>query len=114
MAIEAITSKIGCNSETLRAWDNKHAALATPEGVQAQDTLERIKILERENRELQRSNEILRKAAAFFRTGGALPPTQTMIDFIEQYQPCYGVEAICTVLPIAPPSTYSITGIKIR
>ncbi|WP_072577593.1 hypothetical protein [Suttonella ornithocola] len=65
-AIEAITSKIGCSSKTLRAWDNKHAVLATPEAVQAQDALERIKILERENRELQRSNEILRKAVAFF------------------------------------------------
>ncbi|SUO95175.1 hypothetical protein [Suttonella ornithocola] len=38
-AIEAIAPKIGCSSETLRAWDNKHAALATPEAVQAQDAL---------------------------------------------------------------------------
>nr|WP_169818685.1 hypothetical protein [Suttonella ornithocola] len=42
---KAITSKIDCSSETLRAWYNKHAALATPGGVQAQDALERIKSL---------------------------------------------------------------------
>ena len=65
-AIQAIASKIGCNPETLRAWYRKHQDAQNPAAVaqQAQDA--RIKALERENYERKRSNEILRKAAAFF------------------------------------------------
>ena len=57
---------VGCNPETLRAWYRKHQDAQNPAAVaqQAQDA--RIKALERENYELKRSNEILRKAAAFF------------------------------------------------
>ena len=64
-AIQAIASKIGCNPETLRAWYRKHQDAQNPAAVvqQAQDA--RIKALEREIYELKRSNEILRKAAAF-------------------------------------------------
>ncbi len=66
---------------------------------------ERLKQLERENFELKRANEILRKASALFRTGGARPPTEVMVAFIDDYRWEYGVEPICEVLPIAP-STY--------
>ena len=64
-ATQAIASKIGCNPETLRAWYRKHQDAQNPAAVaqQAQDA--RIKALERENYERKRSNEILRKAAAF-------------------------------------------------
>jgi transposase-like protein len=62
----AVASKIGCTAETLRKWivqserDVGHAAgLTTGER-------ERLKQLERENRELKRANEILRTASAFF------------------------------------------------
>src|SRR5690606_9188698 len=65
-AIELIAEKIGCSSDTLRRWvrqaerdEGKRPGARTAE-------LERIKGLERENRELRRANEILRKAAAFF------------------------------------------------
>jgi transposase len=65
-AIGSIAPKIGCSPETLRKWvrqaerDNgKRAGLTTTER-------ERLKELERENRELKRANEILRKASAFF------------------------------------------------
>ena len=65
-AIESIAPKIGCSSETLRKWvrraerDNGHRPGPTS------DDLARLKALERENRELRRANEILRKASAFF------------------------------------------------
>ena len=64
-AIQAIAPKIGCNPETLRAWYRKHQDAQNPAAVaqQAQDA--RIKAPEREIYELKRSNEILRKAAAF-------------------------------------------------
>jgi len=64
-AICSIAGKIGCTPETLRSWFKRSAEprVATSE-AQAND--QRLKQLERENRELRRANEILRKAAAFF------------------------------------------------
>jgi transposase len=65
-AIESIAAKIGCTAETLRQWvrqaerdHGQRAGLTTTER-------ERLKDLERENRELKRANEILRKASAYF------------------------------------------------
>ncbi|AOA58592.1 hypothetical protein BFG52_09660 [Acinetobacter larvae] len=65
-AITAIAPKIGCTPETLRTWYQKHLDLQNPSKVQKMSDQERIKKLERENKELQRANEILRKAATFF------------------------------------------------
>ena len=62
-AIQAIASKISCTPETLRAWHKKHIDQTIPASVQAQSHKERIKALERENRELKQANEIIRKAA---------------------------------------------------
>ncbi len=65
-AMQSITSKIGCTHETLRRWvrqaeqdQGHHPGMTTDEKT-------RLKQLERENRELKRANEILRKASAFF------------------------------------------------
>ena len=65
-AIKSVASKIGCTAETLRKWvrqaeidDGSRAGLTTEERA-------RLKQLERENRELKRANEILRKASAYF------------------------------------------------
>ncbi len=64
--IQAIVPKIGCTPETLRSWHKKHIDQPIPVSVQAQIDKERIKALERENKELKQANEIIRKAAAFF------------------------------------------------
>jgi len=65
-AITSIASKIGCTPETLRTWLNKmEVDSGSKPGVTSEDAA-RMKTLERENRELKRANEILRKAAAFF------------------------------------------------
>ena len=65
-AMESIAAKIGCTAETLRKWmrraerdEGKRPGLTT-------DERERLKALERENRELKRANEILKTASAFF------------------------------------------------
>lgn len=65
-AIGSIAGKIGCTAETLRKWVRK-AEIDTGrrDGITS-DQHARIKELERENRELRRTNEILRKASAFF------------------------------------------------
>ena len=64
--IESIAPKIGCSSATLSEWV-KRAEVDTGqrEGVSTQER-ERIKALERENKELRQANEILRLASAFF------------------------------------------------
>ena len=64
--IQSIASKAGCTSETLRRWVRQ---AERDQGIRAgmtSDDRERLKKLERENRELKRANEILRKASAFF------------------------------------------------
>ena len=65
-AVSAIAPKIGCTAETLRVWYLKHMDQQNPTKIQQHSAQERIKQLERENKELQRANDILRKAAAFF------------------------------------------------
>lgn len=65
-AINSVASKIGCTPETLRAWINKSEVDAGVKPGTTSDDAERIKALERENRELKRANEILRLASAFF------------------------------------------------
>ena len=65
-AIQSIAGKIGCTAESLRRWvrqaerdHGERAGMSSPE-------CERPRRLGRENRELKRANEILRKASAFF------------------------------------------------
>jgi len=65
-AIGSIASKIGCTPETLRKWVRQTEVNTGRRGGLTSDERARIKELERENRELRRANEILRKAAAFF------------------------------------------------
>ena len=65
-AIRSVSEKIGCSSETLRKWVRAAERLAQPEEGSLELERERMRALERENRELRQANEILRKAAAFF------------------------------------------------
>ncbi len=65
-AISSIASKIGCTPETLRKWVRQaERDQGLRVGMTSSDR-ERLKELERENRELKRANEILRKASAYF------------------------------------------------
>ena len=65
-AIVSVAEKIGCTSETLRKWVRAAERKEIPEQQALDAERERVKALERENRELRQANEILRKAAAFF------------------------------------------------
>jgi len=64
--IQSIASKLGCTSETLRRWVRQAERDQGIRNGMTSDDRERLKKLERENRELKRANEILRKASAFF------------------------------------------------
>ena len=65
-AIESIAPKIGCTTETLRRWVRQSERDTGRRAGVSSDERERLKALERENAELRRANEILRKASAFF------------------------------------------------
>ena len=65
-AIQSIASKIGCTAETLRKWVRQAERDAGRRSGLTTEERQRLKALERENRELKRANEILRKASAYF------------------------------------------------
>jgi transposase-like protein len=65
-AMNSIAGKIGCTAETLRKWVRRaERDQGLRDGITSSER-ERLKALERENRELKRANEILHKASAFF------------------------------------------------
>ena len=65
-AICLIAAKIGCSGETLRHWVHRHEREAGLRDGMTSEVRDRLKALERENRELRQANEILRKASAYF------------------------------------------------
>ena len=65
-AICSVASKLGCTAETLRRWVRQMDRDAGERPGLTTGERERLKQLERENFELKRANEILRKASAFF------------------------------------------------
>src|SRR5882757_9670775 len=64
--IEAVAPKLGCTSATLRRWVRQAERDGGRRPGLTTDERQRVKELERENRELKRANEILRKASAYF------------------------------------------------
>jgi transposase len=65
-AICSIAGKIGCSAETLRGWVRQAEVDSGSRQGLTMAEAERIKELERENKELRRANEILKAASAFF------------------------------------------------
>ncbi len=65
-ALTSIASKIGCTPETLRKWVRRAETDQGERSGMTTDDRERLKRLERENKELRRANDILRTASAFF------------------------------------------------
>ena len=64
--IESIAPKIGCVAQTLHEWVKQREIDTGARDGLSSDERERIKALERENKELRRANEILKLASAFF------------------------------------------------
>ena len=65
-AYVAISSKLGCSSDTLRGWCKRSACDAGETGGMSSEERAHLKALEREVRELRQANEILKKASAYF------------------------------------------------
>jgi transposase len=65
-AVSSIAAKIGCTAQTLHEWVKKAEVDSGKRAGLPSDVAEKMKALERENRELRQANEILRKASAYF------------------------------------------------
>jgi transposase len=65
-AVTSIAAKIGCTAQTLHEWVKKADRDSGRTPGMPTDVAEKLKALERENRELRQANEILRKASAYF------------------------------------------------
>jgi len=65
-ALSSIAAKVGCTAQTLNEWVKKAEVDSRVRAGIPTDIAERLKALERENRELRQANEILRKASAYF------------------------------------------------
>jgi transposase-like protein len=100
----SIAGKIGCTAQTLHQWVGKaerdsgrRLGLTTDMAAKLRPWSGRTMSFARSTRSCAR--------LALICPGGARPPIQAMIAFIDDHRGAYGVEPICKVLPIAP-STY--------
>ncbi len=64
--IESVAGKVGCSPQTLDNWIKRHEVDTGVTAGVTSDERDRIKALERENKELRRANEILKLTSAFF------------------------------------------------
>ena len=107
--VQRVARQLGYGIESVRSWvrqadiDDGHVP-----GVSTTEA-QRVKDLEQENREL-RARQRDPEASGQFLRGGARPPTQEVVAFIDANRDEFGVEPICTVLSSAgvsvAPSTY--------
>ncbi len=65
-AVESIAPKIGCVPQTLLDWVKRHEVDSGQRDGLTSSERDRLKQLERENKELRRANEILKTASAFY------------------------------------------------
>jgi transposase len=65
-ALVSVSEKIGCSAHTLNEWVKRAEVDSGKRGGVPTELSDRLKALERENRELRQANEILRKASAYF------------------------------------------------
>ena len=65
-AIASVAAKIGCSAQTLDSWLKRAEVDSGRRAGVTTDMAEKMKALERENRELRQANDILRKAFAYF------------------------------------------------
>lgn len=98
-ACQSIAAKIGCSAHTLLDWVKRAEIDAGKRAGLPTDTAEKIKALERENRELRQANEILRKASAYF---GVRPLEWTdQAAWIDRVRTCVSSNLLRLIYPRA-------------
>ena len=104
-AVSSIAAKIGCTAQTLHEWVKK---AERDSGVRAgvpTDVATKLKALGTREPRASAGQRDPAQGERVFCPGGARPPVQAMIAFIDDHRQAHGVEPICRVLPIAL-STY--------
>jgi transposase-like protein len=102
-AVESIAGMIGCSPQTLHEWIKRDQIDQGERAGVTTDERERLKALERENKEGTAEGQRNPEAGeCVFRPSGARPPVEILKAFIDQHRNTFGVEPICKVLRIAP------------
>jgi transposase len=84
-AVMSIASKIGCTPQTLNDWVKKAEVDSGRRASIPTEMADRMKALERENRELRQANEILRKASAYFAMiEGSAAPLRAVPEMLDR------------------------------
>ena len=92
-----VCRELGVAEQTYYRWRNQFGGLKA-------DDAKKLKDLERENRELKRANEISPEGVRVFRTGGARPPSEVMVAFIDQHRESWtGGELAARIIPSSGP-----------
>ena len=105
-ALQRVGEQLGINPETLRGWVSQAEIDAGERPGTTTSDAARLVELEREVKELRRSNApSAEEGFGFLR--GARPPLEVSVAFIDAHRAQFGVEFICRVLQVAPSSYYA-------
>src|SRR2546429_3991165 len=105
-AITSIAEKIACPAETLRKWVRQAERDAGKRPGLTTEERERLKAARARELRAAPGQRDSQEGVGVFRAGGARPPSEVMVGFIDAHRNVYGVEPICAVLPIAPSVYY--------
>jgi len=98
--IAHVAADLGVHKESLRHWVRQAEADAgARKDLLTTSERERLKLLERENRELRKANEILKSAFGVFREGARRDPAEVSA-FVDQERERFAVELICRTLGV--------------
>ena len=101
----SIAEKIGCVPQTLHEWVKKAEVDSGKRAGVPTEVAEQVEGAGTREPRASAGQRDPAQGVRIFCPGGARPPVQAMIAFIDDHREAYGVEPICRVLPIAP-STY--------
>ena len=92
-ASTSVSSKLGCTAQTLRKWVRQAERERGDRAGLSSEERRRLKELERENRELRRAKRDPAQGIGVFCPGGARPPREMMVSFIDAHRGRYGGRA---------------------
>ena len=113
-AVVSIAAKIGCAAQTLHEWTKKAEVDGGKRAGVPSEVTEKLRALERENRELEAGQRDPAQGVGVFCPGGARPPVQAMIAFIDEHRGVYGVEPICKAFCRSPHRPITIMPPSVR
>ncbi len=104
-AVTSIAAKIGCTPQTLHDWVKKAEVDSGQRAGVPTEMAEKLKVAGAGEPRASAGQRDPAQGERLFCDGGARPPVQAMIAFIDDHRGAHGVEPICKVLPIAPRPT---------